>query len=45
MLHTEEVDVVESLIKIIVVGGILFLYGLFLVRKKKQDEIVKTWTK
>lgn len=45
LLHTEEVDVVEALIKIIVVGGILFLYGLFLVRKKKQDEIVKIWTK
>ena len=45
LLHTEEVNVVESLIKIIIIGGILALYGLFLVRKKKQDEIVKTWTK
>lgn len=45
LLHTEEVNVVESLIKIIIIGGILALYGLFLVRKKKQDEITEVWSK
>lgn len=45
MLHTEEVNVVQSLIQIIIIGGILALYGLFLVRKKKHDEITEVWSK
>lgn len=45
MLHTEEVNVVQALIQIIIIGGILALYGLFLVRKKKHDEITEVWSK
>lgn len=45
LLNTEQVPIMKVVTQMMIIALPFALYGLFLIRKKKHDDIVKVWSK